>query len=102
MLIVVITGPVLAVAGIGGSLWSLIGFLVIFGVAVVPLTVHELRPAVTLLSSSEHSRRSPACRTGFERLKIADSSEVSTRGQGVHSRPRGFEGVNRGVRFVDP
>jgi hypothetical protein len=30
-LIVVITGPVLAVAGIGGSIWSLAGFLLISG-----------------------------------------------------------------------
>ncbi|HUA43953.1 MAG TPA: hypothetical protein VMA77_01920 [Solirubrobacteraceae bacterium] len=57
MLVVVITGPVLAVAGIGGSLWSLAGFLVIFGLAVVPLIVRELRPGVTLASSTEHRMR---------------------------------------------
>lgn len=58
-LIVVITGPALAVAGIGGSLWSLAGFLVIFGVAVAPLIARELRPTITLLSSSEHIGRVP-------------------------------------------
>jgi hypothetical protein len=58
-LIIVITGPLLAVAGIGGSLWGLAGFLVIFGVAVVPLIIRGLRPAVTLISSSEQTGRLP-------------------------------------------
>ena len=55
-LIILSTGPVLAVAGIGGSLWALAGFLVIFGVAVVPLILRELRPPISLVSS-RHDRR---------------------------------------------
>jgi hypothetical protein len=55
----VITGPVLVVADIGGSLWSLAAFLVIFGVTVVPLIARTLRPAVALLSSSERSEQVP-------------------------------------------
>jgi hypothetical protein len=51
LLIVMITGPVLALAGIGGSLWALAGFLVIFGLASAPLIVRGLRPTVTLVSS---------------------------------------------------
>jgi hypothetical protein len=57
LLIVVITGPVLAVAGIGGSLLALAGFLVIFGLATVPSIGRGLRPSVTLLSSSEQSEQ---------------------------------------------
>ena len=58
-LIVVITGPVLAVVGIGGSIWGMAGFLLIFGVAVAPLIARELRPSVTLLSSSEQTSGAP-------------------------------------------
>jgi len=57
--IVVITGPALAAAGIGGSLWGLAGFLVIFNVVVVTLISRQLRPAVSLVSSTERSRRVP-------------------------------------------
>jgi hypothetical protein len=64
-LIIVLTGPVLALAGIGGSLWSLAGFLVIFGVAVMPLIVRELRPTVSLLSSSDHTERLAGGRTSL-------------------------------------
>ena len=63
-LIIVVIGPVLALAGIGGSLWSLAGFLVIFGVAVMPLIVRELRPTVSLLSSSDHTERPRQVRLG--------------------------------------
>lgn len=56
-LIIVSTGPVLAAFGIGGSLWGLAGFLVIFTVAVIPLIARELRPAVSLVSSREERRR---------------------------------------------
>jgi hypothetical protein len=59
LLIVMITGPVLAVAGIGGSLWALAGFLVIFGLAAAPLIGRGLRPSVTLVSSSEQTKRVP-------------------------------------------
>ena len=55
-LIVVILGPVLAVAGIGGSLWGLGGFLVIFGFAV-PLISRGLRPPVRLVASSQNGTR---------------------------------------------
>ena len=47
------TGPVLALAGIGGSLWGLAGFLVIFTVAVIPLIARELRAGVSLVSSQD-------------------------------------------------
>jgi len=57
--IVVITGPVLAAAGIGGSLWGLAGFLLIFAVMVTPLIARELRPPVRLVSSSERGRGAP-------------------------------------------
>jgi hypothetical protein len=82
-LIIVVIGPVLAAAGIGGSLWSLAGFLVIFGVAVMPLIVRELRPTVRLLSSSDHTERLAGGRTS-----VTYVSEVSTASSPVSGRPR--------------
>lgn len=69
-LIIVITGPLLALVGIGGSLWALAGFLVIFGLAVMPLILRELRPAVTLASSSERTGRLPYGGPGAARAEM--------------------------------
>jgi len=52
VLILVVVAPVLAIAGAGGSLPTLAGFLVLFGVVSSRVIVRQLRPAVTLVSST--------------------------------------------------
>jgi hypothetical protein len=56
---VVVVGPVLAAVGLGGTLFGLAVFLVIFTVAATLLIGHELRPAVRLSSGMERRERVP-------------------------------------------
>jgi hypothetical protein len=57
VLILVIVGPVLAFTGAGGSLPTLAGFLVLFGVASAWVIGRHLRPAVTLVSNTAERAR---------------------------------------------
>jgi hypothetical protein len=59
LLIVVIVSPLLTAAGIGGTPCGLTVFLVIFGSTGMLLIRHELRPAVSLLSSANRGKRRP-------------------------------------------
>ena len=58
-LIVVIVGPVLAVAGVGATLFGLALFLAVFITGATLLIARELRPAVSLLSSADRVERVP-------------------------------------------
>jgi hypothetical protein len=59
LVIGVILGPVLAVAGIGATLLGLALFLAVFIAAATLLIVRELRPAISLLSSEDQGKRVP-------------------------------------------
>jgi len=56
LVIVLIVAPPLAVAGLGGTLAGLAGFLVMFAVVSTLVMVRELRPGVSLLSSAQRGR----------------------------------------------
>lgn len=100
-LIVVITGPVLAVVGIGGSIWGMAGFLLIFGVAVAPLIARELRPSVTLLSSSEQTSGAPAAVDTGWRDRTSLTRPRSQPGASGRMRYGDASGLIRGIRLVD-
>jgi hypothetical protein len=68
LLAVVITGPVLAGVGVGGTLVGLAAFLVLFGLAGALVVARELRPAVSLSSSAERARRVPGSRESLSRF----------------------------------
>jgi hypothetical protein len=59
LITIVVVGPVLAAAGLGGTLFGLAVFLVIFAVVATTLITHELRPAVRLSSGMNRSERAP-------------------------------------------
>ena len=57
LLFLVVAGPVLAVAGVGKTLLGLAVFLVVFAAAAAIVIVRDLKPRVSLISSTAHTRR---------------------------------------------
>jgi hypothetical protein len=65
---IVIVGPPLASLGLGGTLVGIAIFLAVFGVAGTLVMARELRPAVSLSSSTERARRDAGARESLSRF----------------------------------